>query len=139
MISARESPPIRLGSAFFFRHVWVVCSLPDSEGNVVAVNCTTKRSASAGISIGTDLNCILRKEDHPSIDHDTVMAYEAARVLTLEEQQCILNDCPRRPDFSDALISRIQGGALRSDLTSQRIQKMIRESMVKQAARARRV
>jgi hypothetical protein len=106
-------------------HLWVVITDPQSDGSVAMVSFTTKRANS-------DLNCVMNVGDHPFIRHETIVAYELARVLDPGQQKHVLANpslSPPKAPVSSALLQRIHEGALVSDLTPQKIQKMVRETM----------
>ena len=125
----KESPPLKLGDTFLNVHLWVVCTLPDSERSVVAINFTTKRSDS-------DDSCVIRAGEHPFVAHDTVLAYSKARVWGMELQQAILglgDECRRNASVKDVVLSRIQEGGLKSPHLSPKMKGMIRDSMALQS------
>lgn len=110
-------------------HLWVVCSLPTADGSVVVLNFTSWKPGVA------DENCVISPEDHSFVRNKTVIAYEKGRVLDRAAQAFVLSrpvECPRKSPVSDELLNRIQTGALVSDLTPQKIQAIIRESMTRQ-------
>jgi len=120
---------LKLGDTFLNLHLWVVCTLPDSAGSVVAINFTTKRSDS-------DDSCVIHAGEHPFVSHDSVLAYDRARVWDTKTQQAILNlgdECQRNASVRDVLISRIQAGGLKSPHLSPKMKGMIRDSMAAQA------
>jgi hypothetical protein len=119
---------MRLGSTFLIEHLWIVVSLPTAESHVVLVSFTTRRWNS-------DTSCVVQAGEHPWVKHETVVEYEKARVFDPPTQQKVLANKMLRPqaDVSLTLLTRIQEGALRSDLTAQKIQKIIQWSMGEQA------
>lgn len=119
---------LTLRDTYKWEHLWVVCSLPDERGAIVIINFTTRRTPS-------DDNCIIRPGEHPFVKHDTVMAYEKARILDTGAQKAIVSNparCPPHVPVSPALLAKIQLGALKSDLTPQKIQAAIERSMQRQ-------
>lgn len=53
-------------------HLWIVIT-PPSEGEVVTVSLTTRRKNSETI-------VVLRKGDHPFIEHESVIAYSYSKI-----------------------------------------------------------
>jgi hypothetical protein len=128
-MTPNNSAPLRLGDTFFYRHLWVVCTLPDAERRVIAINMTTMR-------LGSDTSCIIRNNEHPYVAHDTVMNYEQAIEWDISAQQGILDrpeSCPPKAPVRDVILTRIQNGALKSTFASPKVQQRIRESMAEQA------
>ena len=110
-------------------HVWVVCSLPSSDGSVLLINMTTARADS-------DRNCVINEGEHSFVKHETVMEYEKARIISKEGQAAIYGmpaKCPRKGPVSLTLLTRIQEGALSSDLTTGKHKTIIKDSIAKQA------
>jgi hypothetical protein len=100
----------------------VVSSPPTANGEVVVFNLTTWR-------FGCDENCMIMPGEHPFVAHKTVVAYELGLLLSQEQQQAILKNaalCPQKDPVSEALLAKIQRGALVSDLTPQKLQDIIR-------------
>jgi hypothetical protein len=128
MIS-KASPPLRLGETFLREHLWVVCTLPDESGSVIAVNFTTKR-------LDSDVSCVVKAGEHSFVAHDTVLAYERMLVWDTSTQQKILDNpplCPGKAPVKPIILLRIQNGALKSKLAAPKLQQRIRESMAEQA------
>lgn len=89
-------------------HLYIIIS-PIIEERVLFVNVTTKKESS-------DTTCILKKGDHPFIRHDSVINYGDAKDTevklikkAIETKLFALQD-----PISDALLKRIQQGALTS-------------------------
>jgi hypothetical protein len=121
---------VKLRETFFYKHLWVVCSLPTADGSVVVFNFTTHR-------FPCDENCIVEPGEHPYVKQKTVVAYEHGMLFGLKQQQGILSNptlCPPHQPVSSALLAKIQAGALSSDLTKQALQSIIGDSMTRQAA-----
>lgn len=115
---------MQLGDTFWAGHLYIVSSEPDADGSVVIFNTTTPRSDS-------DRNCIVQPDEHPSVDHVSVIAYERGRVWSKSEQEAMeraaLYSTMRRARASAELIRRIQKGALRSDQTPIDADQIIRD------------
>ena len=119
---------MNLRDTFRREHLWVVASLPSADGSVVAVNFTTRKP-------GCDENCIILPGEHPFIAHETVIAYEKALVWDRAKQAFVDANpklCPPMAPVSEALLAKIQSGALISDLMPQKMQTMVRDSMARQ-------
>lgn len=109
---------MRQGDAFIpisdvaLRHLWIVITEPSERGRVVIVNVTTRRP-------GSDDTCVLQVNDHPFIRHESVIAYQYARLT----RNAVLGDSARRQllqmrqPVSPQLLERIQNGALASAFT----------------------
>lgn len=117
---------MNLGDTFYQDHLWVVSSLPTDDGSIVILNFTSWRS-------GCDENCIIEPGEHSFVHNKTVIAYERAIVLDVQQQKTVVSLCPSRDAVSPVLLKRIQEGALVSDLSSPKIQGMIKASMDRQA------
>jgi hypothetical protein len=110
-------------------HLWVVSTLPAADGSIVVINMTSQRT-------GSDTNCIIQPGEHSFVQNATVMEYERARILTKGSQDTIDTmpaKCPRKAPVSNALLKRIQEGALTSDLTAENVKDAIRTSVAAQA------
>jgi hypothetical protein len=90
-------------------HLHIVIS-PIIDGKVLLVNVTSKK-------FDSDETCVLCLGDHEFIKHDSVINYgDAIDADILLMEKAILNQTfkPQSP-VSDALLKRIQEGALKSD------------------------
>src|SRR5262249_4899877 len=99
--------------------------MADDQGSVVLLNVTTWRP-------GCDENCIINPGEHSFVKHRSVIRYESGIVATLSQQDKLRPIASSRAPASDALVAKIQAGALRSDLTPQKVQALIEASMAKQ-------
>jgi hypothetical protein len=77
---------VNAGDAFYIRdrsvdtHLWVVISDPLKDPNrVVLVSVTTFETYKEGV-------CLVRPGDHPRITHESCVAYQEARMTTLENR-----------------------------------------------------
>lgn len=127
--------PIRLGVTFWGgftgsdskKHLWFVVSDPElGNGSVLIVNMTTKRD-------GLEDVCVLTAADHSGVDHESVINYLKARIVSAGK---ILEGHRRRPDciiFAEAaeleLVRRILQGALRSQFISPECQSRARAQL----------
>jgi hypothetical protein len=121
---------VNLGDTYLLirGHLWVVASLPNAKGEIAFLNFTSRRQNS-------DLNCVIKPGEHPFVAQETVIAYERGQLLGVNEQAHVLANptiCPPRKPVSPQLLERIQNGALKSDLTPEKIKDAIRDSMAKQ-------
>lgn len=71
------------GTTFLFVavdiHLWIIISDPSIDpDNVLIVNLTS-------LTPGKDQSCILRRGDHPWIQHDTCVNYQDSQVTTLNK------------------------------------------------------
>jgi hypothetical protein len=120
---------VNLGDTFVLDHLWVIASLPTSEGLVAGLYVTTWGPRS-------DETCELNVGDHPFVRHRSTIAYSAARMFSAAQLETVLTSviCKgTRAAVSAALLERIQAGALASDLTPQKVQRAIAASMPRQA------
>ncbi len=126
---------VALGDAFTFRvrgsHLWVVVSRPiGTLGEFVMVNLTTLTENTP------DASCVLEPRDYPSfIRHPTCVRYiDARRWSALGEngfdQLLAAGGIHRMARFSDAVLLRIQEGALNSDFLEGAFEPLIRNSLI---------
>jgi mRNA-degrading endonuclease toxin of MazEF toxin-antitoxin module len=101
-------------------HLWIVIT-PPGEDEVVIVSVTTKRQKSETL-------VILKKGDHPFIEHDSVIAYKYSKVVTVESIETALKNgtAKRHQPASDSLLKRAQQGLLESDFTSHGVRSLFR-------------
>ena len=104
-------------------HLWIVASLPTTDGQVAIVNLTTCRP-------GCDETCLVRIGDHPFVRRDSVVAYQHAKLVEQSKLQDWVKKgyCRRMVPTSKALLARVQQGALQSPHTPQKVQAVIRSS-----------
>lgn len=121
---------LKLGDVFINRNpgspdrLWAVASDSGGVGEVVIymIEPILKREC--------DLTCVIEPHEHPSVRRRSFVNYEAGRVLSEAMQEALfrLALCDLQEPASPALIARIQDGALTSDFTPQKQQKIIVES-----------
>jgi hypothetical protein len=131
-MKGRERAPFELGETFLRGHLWVAATLPDKDSNILGLNFTTKNPDS-------DTSCVIRKGDHPWVEHDTVIEYARPAVWTMAQQQLVLDNrdsCPSRGRVSSSLLARIQKGGLASKFLAPMLKEMIRKSIAKQESDA---
>lgn len=92
-------------------HLWVVVT-PPIDGEVVIVSITTRRRTSETI-------LVLRKGDHPFIEHDSVPACGYARIESVEQIEHAIKagTAKAREPMPDSLTQRILGCVRESDFT----------------------
>jgi hypothetical protein len=103
-------------------HLWFVCTRPDVDGEVAIVSVTSTKEWTK------DLTCPLEAGDHPFIEHDSVAAYQRARLLTvttIEARIKRLHFEPKEPG-EPALLHRLREGALDSPFTPNDVKACIR-------------
>jgi hypothetical protein len=93
------------------QHLCIVVT-PPTEDKVAVVSVTTRRSRS-------EILVVLKAGDHPSIDHESVIAYTYSRVVETEyiENAVKNRDAARRDSVSPQLLDRAQKGLLESEFT----------------------
>ena len=107
---------MKAGDTFFIAdrgvdsHLWVIVSEPENDAErVVLVSMTTYESSKEDV-------CILDVGDHPRITHKTCIAYNEARMTSLENL-IQLRDGARlklQAPVSEAVLKRIRDGISRS-------------------------
>ena len=111
----------RIGTA----HRWVIISLPDRDG-AVQVNFT-----SPGGYI-TETTCVVTPRECDFLDHDSLVAYQFAELITLDDYQSrkaqgLLTRVGR---VAPAVVRRMQDGALESRNVAGRHRAKIRARLV---------
>lgn len=97
-------------------HLWIVITEPNKDDECVIVNLTTYRLMS-------DTTVVLKKGDHPFIEHDTVVQYMDARIVSSAR----LHDAIRggaailKPPCPERTLARIQKGILQSPHAPQKV------------------
>jgi len=105
-------------------HLWVVITRPTTQGEIAMVNFATRRPP-------CDDSCIIAVGEHPFVTSETIILYSRGQMTTdafLEhaKQHFIIQE---RSPVSDALLERIQLGALDSTYTKQAIQNAVLETL----------
>ncbi len=107
---------MKAGSTFYIRdrgvdtHLWVVISDPDRDPlRVVLVSMTTYEDYKEDM-------CLLDVGDHPNISHKTCIAYNEARMTTLETLKTSIGGghLSMQPSVSEAVLWRIRAGVSKS-------------------------
>jgi hypothetical protein len=92
-------------------HLWIVLT-PPSEGEVVTVSVTTLRKRSEKL-------VVLQAQDHPFIEHPSVIAYTYSRIRTVQDIEAALANgtAKRREPASRELLEKVRAGLVDSDFT----------------------
>lgn len=108
-------------------HLWVVLTSPNADGLVVVANLTTH-----GRSPACGPDCIvIAPSDHPWVKHDSCIYFRRAdfnptQPLDLAKAKGTLRQADA---FSDALLKRVQEGALQSRFVAPRLKEAIRATL----------
>ena len=105
------------------QHLCIVVT-PPIDASVVVVSVTTRRSKSETL-------VVLQKEDHPSLTHESVIAYRYARIVKVQyiENAVQNRDAARREKASEQLLRRAQAGLLESEFTEYGIRDFYKRAM----------
>ncbi|MFZ0803891.1 MAG: hypothetical protein WBQ09_18655 [Terriglobales bacterium] len=105
------------------QHLCIVVT-PPVDDKVAVVSITTRRNKSETL-------VVLQKEDHPSLTHESVIAYRYSRVVKIEYIENAVNnkDAARREPASANLLRRAQEGLLESDFVEYGVKAFYREAM----------
>jgi hypothetical protein len=108
------------GDTFAIDHLWFVCTIPDSDGQVVIVSLTTETNY-------TDPTCRLVPGDHPFVSRPSVIAYQRSRVVPAREMDELARTRGVRhhAPASSELLVRIRAGALVSPYTPRGVRRAI--------------
>jgi hypothetical protein len=104
-------------SATLNPHLWIVITEPEPPGyECVIVNVTTQRKNS-------DSTVVLRRKDHPSIDHDSVVRFSDARIVDSRDLDGVFKAgrASARATCSLAVLQRIQQGVIDSIFSPKKI------------------
>ena len=127
--SASTRRTVIVGDTFRIEHLWVVVSHPTADDEVVIANFTTLRG-------NCDDACVVRPGEHPAIDHDSIVAYRQARLVsrsTLEGAIASGTFRAMTPVSAD-LLKRIQHGMLASAFARPKLQLIVQQSLAKDDA-----
>jgi hypothetical protein len=107
---------VKAGDAFYVKdrsvdtHLWVVISDPERDaGRVLIVSLTTYEPYKEDV-------CLLDVGDHPRVTHRTCVAYNEARLTTLEKLIALRDGghLSVQAPVSEGLLTRIRAGVSRS-------------------------
>lgn len=89
------------------RHLWVVASTPNAEGEVAIFNLTTERDDS-------DKSCVVMPGEHPFVKQRSVIMYTRGRLLGPEALQGMqrLGCYDAKEPASPRLLQKIQEGGV---------------------------
>lgn len=106
---------MKAGDTFYVRarsvdtHLWVIISAPEIAGRVLMVSMTTYEPYKEDV-------CLIDTGDHPQVSHKTCVAYNEARMTTLEQLTALKDGghLSVQVPVSEDLLSRIRAGVSRS-------------------------
>lgn len=104
-------------------HLWVVCTRPNRDDEVVVVCFVSSRPGTPQVR-----TCVMDVGDHPFITHETVADYPTSKVQTLRDLRVAITAgrLVARADASSQLLVRLRDGALESNRTPRMVQQLIR-------------
>ena len=104
-------------------HLHVVLTDPNETGELIVASVTTLQKWTK------DRTVVLKKGDHPFIQHDSVVAYSYARIAGVAEIESLVTNKPSlaRQPVSPELLGRIRAGLLESDFTENGVRWFYRE------------
>ncbi|MGH2632906.1 MAG: hypothetical protein ACRDG3_05805 [Tepidiformaceae bacterium] len=105
-------------------HLWVVISEPTPQNRLAIVNFTTRRPA-------CDDSCIARPGEHPFLNRESILLYARARLQDVDalDSHVKAGYYQVREPVGNALLRRIQEGALQSIYTSGVVQSSVRATL----------
>ena len=92
-----------------------------TEYFAIAVNLTTLKNR-PGKKSRQDTTTILKSSDHPFITHDSIIAYEYARIVSRSEALNMLKSGDKQENMSESVLARIVAGLQRSKYTRFEVQ-----------------
>ena len=107
---------MKAGDTFLLRdrrvgsHLWIVISDPELDAErVIMVSMTSYEMYKEDV-------CLINVGDHPWFDHKTCIAYDEARMTTLERLQVLTdaNSLCKLPPVSSEILRRIRKGVSKS-------------------------
>lgn len=105
-------------------HLWIVVAGPTDGAEFVIFNLTTWKD-------GCDESCIVRRGDHPFVTHDSFIAYARGQILSTNNWILLQRyGCTIRDPVSPELLDRIRHGALASDFTPQKLQRIVQTALL---------
>ena len=121
--------PFLAGQTFLFplgdnktAHLWVITTEPNADGVFAVVSFTSLKEAK-------DQTIILRKAEHPFLQHDTCICYALAELTSAEKLQGFIDEGTARPhaDVTPPLLAEIVSGFAASDHTKKRVRDFVRD------------
>ncbi|HWO20623.1 MAG TPA: hypothetical protein VNO30_17760 [Kofleriaceae bacterium] len=117
---------MKLGDSFHISgHLWIVVSIPATDGSVAMVNLTSHRQP-------CDETCVLDVGDHPFVRHKTIVAYAFAQMVPVSHHARVLQQ-PRGAAADRKLLERIWRGAKVSLATPPKVLLAIEATLAAQA------
>ena len=92
-----------------------------TEHFAIAVNLTTLKKR-PGKKSRQDTTTILKSGDHPFITHDSIIAYEYARIVSKSEVLNMLKSGDKQESMSESVLARIIEGLQKSKYTRFEVQ-----------------
>lgn len=110
-------------------HLWIVLAVSVADGTAVVANLTTHDQP--GKTFCSRDCVVVRPGEHPYPSHDSCVFYRDAFLTRLDVLQRGLDNSTYSLDdpLSEALLARIQQGALRSRLVNQPVKAAIRQGL----------
>lgn len=105
-------------------HIWVIICDPDGNNRVAIVNFTTTVP-------NCDNACVVRRGEHQTISRDSIVFYSDARLVDKSklDEAVARGDLQQTPPVQQALLKRIQLGALESPYAHPFIQSAMRQHL----------
>ncbi len=103
------------------KHLHVICSDPDSTGNVVIVSVTTYTNDLC------DQTCILQAHEHPWLNHTSYVLYRKAEIVSAAALQARIDsdDIIERDDMNAQVFLRIKKGLCNSPQTKRKVKRYL--------------
>ena len=120
-ILAQDEIGIRKHLLIFVTDLVPVVRDNKTEYFAIAVNLTTLKNR-PGKKSRQDTTTILKSSDHPFITHDSIIAYEYARIVSRSEALNMLKSGDKQENMSESVLARIVAGLQRSKYTRFEVQ-----------------
>lgn len=94
-------------------HLHIILTDANDDGELILASVTTLQKWTK------DRTVVLKKGDHPFIQHDSGIAYSFARIVSAAEIESVVSNKPSlvRQPMSPEVLNRVQAGLLESDFT----------------------
>lgn len=115
-ILAQDELGIRKHLLIFLTDLIPVVRDNETQYFAIAVNLTTLKNR-PGKKSRQDTTTILKSSDHPFITHDSIIAYEYARIVSKSEALNMLKSGDKRENISESVLARIIAGLQKSKYT----------------------
>jgi hypothetical protein len=106
-------------------HLYFVISTPTLFAQVAIANFTTPHDP-------CDWTCVIERGEHPWVRHKTIVAYNRARLVDVDEfERRVRNGIyvPYREVLSAQLLERIQAGAIESTHTIAKVKDAVKATL----------